>query len=57
MEYTKIIFSVVVDARNWSLDNFGEDLIATVLNGGTFVWDTSGGTSTEQQLYLMLLLL
>jgi len=39
--------SVVVDARNWSLDNFGEDLIATVLNGGTFVWDTSGGTSNR----------
>ena len=39
--------SVVVDARNWSLDNFGEDLIATVMNGGTFVWDTSGGTSNR----------
>ncbi len=39
--------SVVVDARNWSLDNFGEDLIATVLNGGTFFWDTSGGTSNR----------
>jgi|5_EtaG_2_1085323.scaffolds.fasta_scaffold03476_6 hypothetical protein len=39
--------SVVVDARNWSLDNFGEDLIATVLNGGTFIWDTSGGTSSR----------
>ena len=34
---------VVVSARNWSLDNFGEDLIATALNGGTFIWDTSGG--------------
>jgi len=39
--------NVVVDARNWSLDNFGEDLIATVLNGGTFVWDTSSGTGTR----------
>ncbi len=34
--------SVVVDARNWSLDNFGEDLIATVLDGGTFIKDLSG---------------
>jgi hypothetical protein len=34
--------NVVVDARNWSLDNFGEDLIATVLNGGTFIKDISG---------------
>ena len=33
----------VSEGRNWSLDNFGEDLIATVLNGGTFIWDTSGG--------------
>ena len=39
--------SVVVDARNWSLDNFGEDLIATVLNGGTFIWDTSSGTGSR----------
>jgi hypothetical protein len=39
--------NVVVAARNWSLDNFGEDLIATVLNGGTFIWDTSGGLSAR----------
>jgi len=36
---------VVLAARQWSLDTFGEDLIATVLNGGTFIWDTSSGTS------------
>jgi hypothetical protein len=39
--------TVVLDARSWSLDNFGEDLIATVLNGGTFIWDTSSGTSNR----------
>ena len=38
---------VVVSARNWSLDNFGEDLIATALNGGTFIWDTSGGVGSR----------
>ena len=38
---------VVVSARNWSLDNFGEALIATVLNGGTFIWDTSGGVGAR----------
>ena len=38
---------VVLVGRNWSLDNFGEDLIATVLDGGTFVWDTSAGTGTR----------
>ena len=39
--------NVVVEGRNWSLDNFGEDLIATVLNGGTFIWDTSGGLAAR----------
>ena len=39
--------NVVIEGRNWSLDNFGEDLIATVLNGGTFIWDTSGGLSAR----------
>ena len=38
---------VVLSARQWSLDNFGEDLIATVLNGGTFIWDTSNGTAVR----------
>ena len=38
---------VVLVGRNWSLDNFGEDLIATVLDGGTFIWDTSAGTGTR----------
>ena len=33
---------VTVFARSWSLDNFGEDLIATVLNGSTFIKDLSG---------------
>jgi len=39
--------SVTLNARQWSLDNFGEDLIATALNGGTYQWDTSGGTTTR----------
>ena len=38
---------VVLYARNWSLDNFGEDLIATVINGGTYKWDLSGGVSNR----------
>ena len=32
---------VTVFARSWSLDNFGEDLIATVLNGSTYIKDIS----------------
>jgi hypothetical protein len=39
--------NVTLEARQWSLDNFGEDLIATVLNGGAFQWDTSAGVSTR----------
>ncbi len=39
--------NVTLEARQWSLDNFGEDLIATALNGGAFRWDTSAGVSTR----------
>jgi hypothetical protein len=31
--------SVILDPGNWSLDNFGQQLIATVKNSKTFVWD------------------
>lgn len=33
--------------RLWSMDNFGEDLIANVRGGGIYYWDTSAGTSTR----------
>jgi len=33
-----------VDAGSWSLDNFGEILIATIKNGSTFEWDPNAGT-------------
>ena len=33
--------------RLWSQDNFGEDLIINVRNGGIFYWDTSGGVATR----------
>ena len=39
--------SVTIQGRNWSLDNFGEDLVATVLDGGTYKWDTSSGLSVR----------
>jgi hypothetical protein len=41
------VSNVTLEARQWSLDNFGEDLIATQLNGGTYRWDTSTGTATR----------
>ena len=36
-----------MEARQWSLDNFGENLIAVVLNGGAFEWKPSLGVSTR----------
>jgi hypothetical protein len=33
-----------VDAGSWSLDNYGEKLIATIKNGSTFEWDPTAGT-------------
>ena len=32
--------------RLWSLDNFGDDLLASVRQGNVFYWDESGGTSS-----------
>jgi len=33
--------NVTIDPANWSLDNYGNLLIATVHNGRTFTWDAS----------------
>ena len=33
--------------RLWSMDNFGEDLLANVRGGGIFYWDTSAGVGTR----------
>jgi len=38
--------NATIDAADWSLDNFGENLIATVKNGKTFIWYPAGGTGT-----------
>ena len=39
--------NVTLEARQWSLDNFGQVLIATALNGGAFEWDPDDGVSTR----------
>jgi hypothetical protein len=36
-----------VDAGAWSLDNYGEKLIATIKNGSTFEWDPTAGTGVN----------
>tara|TARA_R110000822_G_scaffold92438_2_gene213225 strand:- start:497 stop:2353 length:1857 start_codon:yes stop_codon:yes gene_type:complete len=33
--------------RLWSMDNFGENLIANVRGGGIFYWDITGGVGTR----------
>ena len=33
--------------RNWSHDNFGEDLVMNPRGGGIYYWDQSGGTATR----------
>jgi hypothetical protein len=36
-----------VDAGSWSLDNYGERLIATIKNGSTFEWNPTAGTGVN----------
>jgi len=35
----RTISDVTLNAGNWSLDNFGEVLVATIFNGKTFTWN------------------
>jgi len=39
--------TISLDPANWSLDNFGQILIATMHNGPTFTWDPANGLSTR----------
>ena len=39
---------VTLDMRQWSLNNWGEDLILTQRNAGTFEWDTSVGLTANR---------
>ena len=36
--------NVILDPGSWSLDNYGQILIATIKNGKTFSWDPSAAT-------------
>ena len=38
-----------LDSGKWSLDNWGEDILAQQLNGGLYYWDTSASTTTVQR--------
>jgi len=34
-------------SRVWQFDNYGEDVVCQLVNGGTYYWDTSVGTGTR----------
>jgi hypothetical protein len=36
-----------LESRVWQLDNYGEDVVCQLVNGGTYLWDTSTGTSVR----------
>ena len=41
--------TVTLEPGNWSLDNFGEVLVATIFNGKTFTWN-AGASGARAQL-------
>ena len=44
--------NVTIDMRQWSLNNWGEDLVLTQRDGATYYWDTSGGMSGNRATLL-----
>ena len=40
--------NVTIDMRQWSLNTWGEDLILTQKDGGTYLWDESGGMTDNR---------
>jgi len=49
----RTVSDVDIDAGSWSLDNFGELLIATIKNGSTFEWDPNAGTGVNTRATLI----
>jgi len=46
-EASTVATTIRLDPANWSLDNFGDILIATMHNGPTFTWDPASGLTTR----------
>jgi hypothetical protein len=44
--------SVVLDPGNWSLDNFGQVLVATIFNGKTFTWNAGASNPRSNRASL-----
>jgi hypothetical protein len=45
--------NTIIDAGSWSLDNFGELLIATIKDGKTFKWDPDAGAGVTSRATLI----
>jgi hypothetical protein len=45
--------NAILDPASWSLDNYGELLIATIKNGAAFEWDPNGGTGVTTRASLI----
>jgi len=45
--------TITLDPGLWSLDNFGQILIATIHNGETFTWDAGAASARNQRATLM----
>ena len=45
--------SVILDPGSWSLDNFGEQLIATIKDGKTFVWNPGNFNALSNRAVIM----
>ena len=45
--------NVILDPGSWSLDNFGQQLIATIKNGKTFTWDAGAANPLENRATVM----
>jgi len=45
--------NVILDPGSWSLDNFGQQLIATIKNGKTFTWDAGAANPLENRAAVM----
>jgi hypothetical protein len=45
--------NTIIDAGSWSLDNFGELLIATIKDGKTFQWDPDAGAGVTARAVLI----
>jgi hypothetical protein len=46
--------SIILDPGSWSLDNFGEQLIATIKDGKTFTWNPGVSNPLDQRASIMV---